>query len=221
MNRSFVRLIALCALQFAFLNFCPAQNKPVQNILLLPPANITIDGDLGDWGDSLRNYNEDKKLYYTLANDKDNLYMAIRINDRSEQMSVLAAGLTLSIDTRGKKKDTFSITFPIGGDPHMIADQENQPLSSSDQDQGVHDDKMKAHLTKLRQIKVTGFKDVESDLITTSNTYGFRTAIDFDKDGNLVYEAAIPLKLFHDDEQAKNEWAFNFKINGITRPSQK
>ncbi|HEY4196333.1 MAG TPA: hypothetical protein VGM63_12410, partial [Mucilaginibacter sp.] len=32
---------------------------------------------------------------------------------------------------------------------------------------------------------------------------------------NLVYEAAIPLKFFHDDAPGKNEWAFNFKINGI------
>ena len=44
--------------------------------------------------------------------------------------------------------------------------------------------------------------------------------MDYDKDGYLVLEAAIPLKFFHADDLLKNEWAFNFKINGITRPSQ-
>lgn len=217
MNRTLARLIPICAIQLAVINYCSAQNK---STLQSPPANITVDGDLKEWGDSLRYYNEDQKLYYTLANDKENLYMAIRINDRSEQMRVLGAGLTLSIDTRGKKKETFSVTFPIGGSPAMAPEGDSQSLTGGATGQGTHDDQMQANLTKLRQIKVTGFKDVESDLITTSNTYGFKTAIDFDKDGNLVYEAAIPLKLFHDDEPTKNEWAFNFKINGISRPQK-
>jgi uncharacterized membrane protein YgcG len=221
MNRTLARLFPVCAIQLAVINYCTAQNKSPQSTLQPPPAGVIIDGDLKEWGDSLRYYNEDQKLYYTLANDKENLYMAIRINDRSEQMRVLGAGLTLSIDTRGKKKETFSVTFPIGGSPAMAPDGDNQPLTGGAPDQAVHDDHMQANLTKLRQIKVTGFKDVESDLITTSNTYGFKAAIDFDKDGKLVYEAAIPLKLFHDDDLTKNEWAFNFKINGLTRPAQK
>src|SRR6185312_13145599 len=222
MTRTIARLLSLCAIQLATISFCFAQNKPAQNTLQPPPAGITIDGDLKEWGDSLRYYNEDQKLYYTLANDKDNLYMAIRINDRSEQIRVFGAGLTLSIDTRGKKKETFSVTFPIGGAPDMAPAGENQPLDGGTQQKNDEQtDKMRANLTKLRQIKVTGFKDVESELITTSNTYGFKTAIDFDKDDNLIYEAAIPLKLFHDDEPAKNEWAFNFKINGLTKPGQK
>ncbi len=222
MNRTFARLIPICAIQLAALNFCAAQNKSAQSTLQPPPADVVIDGDLKEWGDSLRYYNEHQKLYYTLANDKENLYMAIRINDRSEQMRILGAGITLSIDTRGKKKETFSITFPVGGRPDMAPDHDHQSLDGGGSPPpDDHDDRMKANLTKLRQIKVTGFKDVESELITTSNTYGFKTAIDFDKDGNLVYEAAIPLKLFHDDDVTKNEWAFNFKINGINHSTQK
>ena len=73
-------------------------------------------------------------------------------------------------------------------------------------------------LTSLRGIKVEGFKDIEGDMITTSNTYGIQTAINYDENGNLVCEAAIPLKFFHVDNLSKNEWAFNFKINGISRP---
>jgi hypothetical protein len=93
--------------------------------------------------------------------------------------------------------------------------QDNGGLTKEDRDE-----LMQARLTKLREIRVLGFKDIEGDMITTSNTYGIKTAIDYDKDGNLVYEAAIPLKFFHVDDLAKNEWAFNFKINGITRPGQ-
>jgi len=213
------RLVCLCAVQLIIINLCAAQNKPAQNILQPPPAGITIDGDLKDWGDSLRYLNPEKHIYYSLANDKDNLYMAIRINDYTEQVRILNAGLTLSIDTRGRKKESFSITFPVGEQGGMtgfgIPHQGNSDSVKQDRDELIQ-----AELTKLRGIKVTGFSDIEGTQITTSNTYGIKTALDYDKDGYLVCEAAIPLKFFHVGDPSKSEWAFHFKINGLTMPAQ-
>jgi uncharacterized membrane protein YgcG len=213
MNRFSPRWFGICAVQVAIVSLCHAQNK-----LQPPPANINIDGDVKEWGDSLRYYNKDKQLNYSLANDQDNLYMAIRINDRSEIIRVLRAGLTLSIDTRGKKKESFSITFPVGDQgPNNLAQPTDDLQGKTDITQEDRDELAQARLTKLREIRVSGFKDIEGETITTSNTYGIKTAIDYDKDGYLVYEAAIPLKFFHADDITKYEWAFNFKINGITR----
>lgn len=214
--------ISFCTIQLVLNTVCYAQNKPLQNQLQPPPSNITIDGDVKEWGDSLRYYNKEKQLNYSLANDQDNLYMAIRVNDRSEQIRILRAGLTLSIDTRGKKKESFTITFPVGDQSAEGIAETTQDLQggNSNVKQEDRDELMRARLTKLREIKVTGFKDIESETMTTSNTYGFKVAIDYDKDGYLVYEAAIPLKFFHADDMTKTEWAFNFKINGITRPGQ-
>ena len=222
MKTLFIPLLCIGPLQLFLPNTTFAQNKAVANQLQPPPSNITIDGYLNEWGDSLRYYNQDKQLNYALANDQDNLYMAIRINDRSEQIRVLRAGLTLGIDTRGKKKETFTMTFPVGDQSPQGMAETAQDLQSGNSDikQEDHEELMKAKLTKLREIEVTGFKDIESETMTTSNTYGFKVAIDYDKDGNLVYEAAIPLKFFHADDMIKTEWAFNFRINGITKPGQ-
>jgi hypothetical protein len=222
MKTLFLPLLCAGYLQLFISATAFAQDKAAPNHLLPPPSNIIIDGNLKDWGDSLRYYNQDKQLNYALANDQDNVYMAIRINDRSEQIRVLRAGLTLSIDTRGKKKETFTMTFPFGDGsaPSMAENAMDLHGGNNDVKQEEREELMKAKLTKLMEIKVTGFKDVESETMTTSNTYGFKVAIDYDKDGSLVYEAAIPLKFFHADDLLKNEWAFNFKINGITRPGQ-
>ncbi len=190
-----------------------------QNNLQGPPANINIDGDLKDWGDSLRYYNEEKKLNYALANDKDYLYAAIRVSDRLDKMKVLNAGITLSIDPKGKKKDSFMLTFPLA------APDEKPEFARPKDDNGEitqvdRDELMRERITKLRYIKVVGFKDIEGDMITTSNTYGIKTAINYDANGDLVYEAAIPLSFFHAGNDAfKSEWAFNFKINGFQRPA--
>src|ERR1700754_5336008 len=85
--------------------------KSAQTTLQAPATAITVDGNLKDWGDSLRYYNDEKKFYYTLANDKTTLYAAIRIPERMDQMKTLHAGITLGIDTHGKKKESFSLTF--------------------------------------------------------------------------------------------------------------
>ena len=94
-----------------------AQNKPTMSTLLPPPQNVIIDGKLNEWGDSLRYLNEEKKINYTLANNNENLYIAVRLNDRMDQLRVLNAGLTVGIDPKGKKKDSYSITFQLSDQP--------------------------------------------------------------------------------------------------------
>lgn len=186
--------------------------------LQAPPKNIIVDGSIKEWGDSLRYFNAERQLNYDLANSKDTLYMAIRVNDKSEQTRILKAGLTLGINPKGKKKEIFSITFPLntGESGPLLEQQKDDSGDITKQDRDV----LKAALlTSLRGIKVEGFKDIEGNMITTSNTYGIKTGIDYDDKGYLICEAAIPLALLHADDAAKTEWAFNFKINGIVRPA--
>jgi uncharacterized membrane protein YgcG len=193
-----------------------AQQK-LTTALLPPPANLAIDGSLNEWGDSLRYHNQDKNLDYTLANDHENIYAVIRIADRLEQARVLNAGITLSIDTRGKKKETFTMTFPLRYPGTVASELSNRKDDVGDITKEERDELKRERITSLRSIRMTGFKDIENEMITTSNTYGIKAAIDYDDKGNLVYEAAIPIKFFHADDIAKNEWAFNFKINGLQR----
>lgn len=214
-NRTTLLMLSLTLFTTGLVN---AQSSKNIGNLLLPPRNIVIDGSLNDWGDSLRYHNEEKNISYTLANDHENLYAVIRISDRLAQARVINAGIILSIDPKGKKKETFSLTFPLsdpGTKPQFgFRKDDNGEVSQQDRDELLRE-----RITTLRHIKVTGFKDIDYDMITTSNTYGIKAAINYDTDGNLVYEAAIPLKFFHADEPLKTEWAFNFKINGIQKPT--
>jgi hypothetical protein len=211
-----------CAVYLAFFTLSAASAQNKTDKLQLPPANVKIDGNLDEWGDSLRYYNAEKKLNYTLANDKDNLYITFRLNDRSEQARVLNAGLTISINTKGKKKADHTLTFPVQ-DPNSAGHAGGSVMTSRKPDETItqedRDELMRARLTKLREINVTGFKEIEDGLITTSNTYGIKVAINYDANGYLVYEALIPLKFFGEYKADKDEWAFNFKINGLTKPT--
>src|SRR5690348_8005631 len=106
MHHAGPRFLLFWSIQLSIFNICQGQSRLPQNTLLPPPDSIKIDGNLQDWGDSLRYLNADKHITYSLANNGDNLYMAIRINDYGEQVMILNAGLTLAIDPHGKKKDS-------------------------------------------------------------------------------------------------------------------
>ncbi len=214
MKKISTRIIIPLAVQLFAVSIAGAQAS--KNILQLPPPTIKVDGSMKDWGDSLRYFNDEKKLNYALANDKTTLYAAIRITDKMDQMRTLNAGITLSIDTKGKKKETYSLTFPLA-EPGTKPEFGKRPDDNTEITQQDRDELQRERITKLRDIKVVGFKDIEGDMITTSNTYGIQAAIDYDDAGDLVYEVAIPLSFFHADDLLKTEWAFNFKINGIQK----
>ncbi len=200
MKKKYSYFFAAFIFQLLGVNICFAQT-----INLKPaPTHVTIDGSLAEWGDSLSYYNNETQINYTLANDKDNMYLVLKTIDPIQQFRILSAGVTLSIDPKGHKKPTYSVTFPF-------AEQESVSFADN---YTAQEKKAEANLTKLKRVKADGFKDVESDIFTLENTYGFRVSINFDTHGFLVYEEVIPLKLFHADELKKNEWAFNIKING-------
>ncbi len=216
MKKSSVVFIAGLALQFIIITACKAQAPLPQYHLKAAPANIVVDGSIKEWGDSLSYYSPEERLNYAISNNKDTLYLAVKIYDRSEIMRVLNAGLTFIIDPKGKKKETYSLTYPLnvqGGSsiPFNRSPGENEEVSQEERNELLQE-----KLTRLRGIKVVGFKDIEDDMITTSNSYGIQTAVNYDDAGNLIYEEAIPLKFFHADNKA--DWAFNIRINGIQRP---
>ncbi len=211
-------ICCLAALSSLFtINNAIAQEKTAT--LLPPPPKIAIDGDSRDWGDSLRYYSTERHLNYDIANTKDTLYLAIRFNDRVDQVRVLRAGLTFSIDPKGKKKEAFSITFPLNTETNVSL-RSLRDTGMAESTKQEREELMRERLTSLRGIKVEGFKDIEDEMITTSNTYGIQTAVNYDDNGYLVCEAAIPLRFFHVDDLTKNEWSFNFKLNGIERKPQ-
>jgi hypothetical protein len=207
--------IAVAIVQLVISSASSAQSPKSTTIpnLLPPPANVVVDGDAKEWGDSLRYYDKENKIGYSLANDKENLYMIMRIKDRIQQIRVLKAGVTFSVDTRGKKRSSYSITFPVNlasTSDFNFRSVNSGPVTPKDREMLTRD-----RSYELKGIKVDGFKDFESGLLPATDNHGILTDLDYDAQGNLVCEAVIPLKNFHVDDLTKNEWAFNFQVNGI------
>ena len=59
-------------------------------------------------------YYEDQKIGVGFQNDADNLYIMLKTSDRGMQEKVMRAGLTIWLDSKGKKNKTLGVHFPLG-----------------------------------------------------------------------------------------------------------
>jgi len=175
------------------------------------PANVNVDGKLTEWGDSLALYDVKTKLNYTVANNDTDLYVIAYITDPKLRRKIMAAGITVSVNPEGKKHKTYSLTYPVPDGKAIF-----KPHTGDDDGEDIQ----KPSLLQSTTIKVSGFKEVESDVITTNNTYGFKAAIKFDDKHNLVYETAIPIKMLNIKPGKNDEMEINIQVNGIERPTK-
>ncbi|SDD46203.1 hypothetical protein SAMN05216464_101796 [Mucilaginibacter pineti] len=204
--------------------FCPiAYGQKLNNVqegAIQAPASVKIDGKLLEWGGGLQAYNKSTGLYYTLANNAQNIFLVIQSTDQINSRKIIAGGISLTINTDGKKKDkdAFVITFPMVSQSAMRG-QFRRRGNSGDQ-QGAPDSaailamRQQVH-NAAKEITVSGFKDIADSVISIYNEYGIQAAVDYDAKGNLVYELALPLSLLHIAVADAKELAYNIKVNGI------
>ncbi|SKA37306.1 hypothetical protein SAMN04488128_104256 [Chitinophaga eiseniae] len=97
------RLWCLLFLGFCLTDVCRAQSSP--------PGNVVIDGQLKEWGDTLRYYDKAARLYYDVHNDHDFLYIALRRPKHAWKI-VLAERMSFEISKDKDDKDGLKIFYP-------------------------------------------------------------------------------------------------------------
>jgi hypothetical protein len=197
--------------------FAQSHLKNVQATSVWAPANVKIDGKINEWEDNFQAYNKSTRLFYTLANNEKYLYLAITSTDAQNNTKIAAGGITLTINTAGKKKDkdAFMLTYPVISSTGRGRGRGGRRQASSGDDTAATNAAHKQFIESSKEIKVFGFKDVDDTLISIYNEYGIKTAIGYDSLGNYNYELAIPLKLLGLSPDNTGEIAYNVKVNGM------
>lgn len=168
---------------------------------------IVADGILSDWQDSLTLYNEKTRLYYNLSNDDQNVYLALRTASKDDVQKVLAGGIVFSANVDVKRKENPTVTFPV-------LDRTPGKPKSRDEEPDL-EEIQKDVLSRIKDIKVTGFKNIIDGGISLQNTYGIRAGASYDKAGNLVQEIIIPLSLLGLDVSSGQEVTYLIRVNGL------
>lgn len=198
--------------------YANAQKLPnVQKISLRAPAKTKVDGKSVEWGNTFQAYNNATEIFYTMANDDENLYLAIQTNDPNIISRLMGGGVTLSIQKAGVKtdKNAISITYPV---------TEQTPYFNLRRKKMVEDttaktaDSLMLHNNMLigqycKWIRVSGITGVDS-LISVYNTDGIKAAGAFNNKKVYTCELAINLKLLNISTAYATKFAYHIRMNG-------
>lgn len=143
-----------------------------------PP--LKIDGSSSDWTTTLDSKNNNS-YSHGISNDNENLYVRINVNDPSIQRKIILAGLTVWIDTTGKKKENFGITCPIQKIPSSKMNRSLMGIPKWDNNQ-------------ILDAEFIGFEKSIEPYYISNNPYKVEVSINQDEFKSLYYEMKIPFK---------------------------
>jgi len=144
-----------------------------------------------------------------LANYDKNLYIIIESLDPQTTFSVLRGGITLNINTAGKKKDGMKLTFPLMERPPMPKEgEEHREHTALAPDKEMHD-----QATMNKSIRVAGFKNIPDGELPAINQDGIETGMSIHPNRDLIYELSIPLAQLQVGLDLKKPLVYNIKIN--------
>lgn len=108
-NKIFARtlLLPLVVLAVCLAGF--SQEKAVESIWV--GSSLSIDGLDDDWTGDTLNFEKKFEVDYAFRNDADNLYVLFVFKDPVYQSTIKDTGMTLWINTEGKKKKKYGIHF--------------------------------------------------------------------------------------------------------------
>lgn len=162
---------------------------------------IVIDGSDSDWTKPLLFNSGKEQLNYTVSNDQDNLYILVSTRSGQEQQKIIQGGLTVWINSQGEKDEATSvgIGFPLDSrknrERNLLAEArpgqyKNKPITLDD----------------LNEYALYGFRNgaIENYQYGQNNDEGVQVRIDFNREGDLIYEASVPLSTIYPQNTSHN-----------------
>jgi hypothetical protein len=211
-----------------------AQKLPkIQQTGKRAPAEIKIDGKTTEWNGEFQAYNINNRIYYTISNDDDNLYLTLCASDgygNEKAIFGISFMVKLPAEKGNKSKESVVVIFPT-----LIGVRKIEPIRiTAHTVRLLKDDTTNAAKKKIdslrlfankriddvfKEINVTGIKEIHEPSISIYNTEGIKVAAQFNDHMQYTYELAIPLKYLGPSINSGQKFNYNIKMNGIPEKS--
>jgi len=193
------------------------------------PVDIKIDGKATEWNDEFQAYNSSCRIYYTMSNDDENLYLTVGTSDGYSNEKAIF-GITLRIKLLAEKgnrsKEYIAVAFPPLSENRKVepirlilhsisllrVDSTNLAKKKIDSLRLLANKRM--HDT-FKEINITGIKEIQEPSISIYNTEGIKVAAQFNDHMQYTYELAIPLKYLGPAINKGQKFNYNIKMNGL------
>ncbi len=192
-----------------------AQKLPnVQAAAIYAPTNVKVDGKLTEWNNQLQAYNKSTSLYYTMANNADNLYLTIQAKDKVALQKAIGGGITLTITSKEKGLNGVSLSTPylLGSNRSKITQKINIQDTLMEADVAVLNNVIS---TNFKELSIKGITTIPDSVISVYNEHGIKLSAVIDKDKAYTCELAIPLKYIKQLTGTAGTFNYNLKLNGI------
>ncbi len=209
-------------LLFAYYNPVFAQKLPnKQDVNLLTPIDIKIDGKSTEWGNQFQAYNNSTEVFYSVANNDDVLYLTVQARKPLIIKKIINQSITFSLK---RDNNNVSITYPImhgkgagiiAGLTKVISFLGDSAVFKKSNDSVVNEMNMQL-LSNSKQIRVTGMTGVTDSLISIYNEYEIKAMGLFDNRKTYTIELSIPIKLLGLSIDKANKFTYNIKLNGVS-----
>lgn len=211
----FSRLALLCLSCVIAINTSAQKLPNKQEGSMRAPSKVKIDGKLTEWG-AFKAFNKATEVFYTIANDNDNLYLIIKAEDEGIARKIISKGVLFSVNASGKKSDpnTVSVTYPVFNyktKPYIKFS--DKPASPAGIDSFVLVNNQR-FIGQSKFVRVAGITGLDS-LISVYNADGIRVASMFDKDMHYTYEMAISLKYIKQMVNSEGKLFYRVTLNAI------
>lgn len=188
-----LHLIALLLLNICIVSAQKLPNK--QQVSLRAPTNIKVDGKATEWDNKFQAYNTATDIFYTIANDDNNLYLAVQATEIIIINKIMEGGIKFSVTDPEKKNKVVSITYPLI-DPKNKATFAIKKDWEDDSDR--HEDSVmtaynKTLSQKVKLIGTSGIEGVDS-VLSIYNQDNIQAAGLFGRKRIYTCEMAISLK---------------------------
>lgn len=206
---------------FAGILTATAQKLPnKQETPVFAPANVKIDGKTTELGDKFQAYNKATELFYTIANDNENLYLTVQATEPLIARKIIAGGLTLTLSSsdKTKKAEKATITYPVfnGKNPPNIDLKKNtDDLFQLEYDVYIYE-LNEQFVKKSKEIKLSGISAINNTLISVYNNHKIKAIGAFNDKKHYTYELALPLKYIKPLINNLSTINYNITLNGST-----
>jgi hypothetical protein len=178
-------------------------------------STIVVDGNLDEWERPLKEAREYSGVQYNTGNDAENFYLCIRINDKTIQRRIMGLGLSIYLDTLGKRKEKIGIGYPLALTQKQI---ETISFEASKGSFKIDDRALdEAYANICQEFELLGFIEEDpEERIRVSNlaSKDLKTAMSFDHIGAMMCEFKIPLEQLYSGKIRYNEIiSIGIKVN--------
>ncbi len=144
-------------------------------------------------------YSETGMFYYYIANDEDNIYINLRVFDDNVKQIIRRSGITVWINTNGKKKKIMGVRYPVGksnlrnniSKTPSEGPSRNLIRSGEDNLKPLQERNIIPDLER-NSLELIGFNEAGSDIVSASEPGNFRGSVYSQKE-YLYYQVILPL----------------------------